>query len=55
MDITPSGQTRPDALTHRLEGRTATHNAVGDCTADEPRNMRRIQTMATLDYPRPVA
>ena len=29
------------------------HNAVGDYTADEPRYMRRVQVMATLDYPRP--
>jgi taurine dioxygenase len=27
------------------------HNAVGDYTADEPRYMRRVQVMATLDYP----
>ncbi len=26
------------------------HNAVGDYTADEPRYMRRVQVMATLDY-----
>ena len=28
------------------------HNAVGDYTADEPRYMRRVQVMATLDYTR---
>src|SRR5580704_3808049 len=28
------------------------HNAVGDYTADEPRYMRRVQVMATLDYSR---
>lgn len=27
------------------------HNAVGDYTAEEPRYMRRVQVMATLDYP----
>ena len=26
------------------------HNAIGDYTADEPRYMRRVQVMATLDY-----
>ena len=26
------------------------HNAIGDYTADEPRFMRRVQVMATLDY-----
>ena len=31
------------------------HNAVGDYTADEPRYMRRVQVMATLDYARMVA
>jgi len=31
------------------------HNAIGDYTADEPRYMRRVQVMATLDYPRLVA
>ena len=31
------------------------HNAVGDYTADEPRYMRRVQVMATLDYPLLVA
>ena len=28
------------------------HNAIGDYTADEPRYMRRVQVMATLDYGR---
>ena len=28
------------------------HNTVGDYTADELRDMRRVQVMATLDYPR---
>lgn len=28
------------------------HNAIGDYTADEPRYMRRVQVMATLDYAR---
>jgi alpha-ketoglutarate-dependent taurine dioxygenase len=28
------------------------HNATGDYTADEPRYMRRVQVMATLDYQR---
>jgi taurine dioxygenase len=28
------------------------HNAIGDYTMDEPRYMRRIQVMATLDYQR---
>jgi len=28
------------------------HNAVGDYTADEPRYIRRVQVMATLDYAR---
>jgi taurine dioxygenase len=28
------------------------HNAVGDYTADEPRYMRRVQVMATLEYER---
>jgi taurine dioxygenase len=28
------------------------HNAVGDYTMDEARYMRRVQVMATLDYPR---
>jgi alpha-ketoglutarate-dependent taurine dioxygenase len=27
------------------------HDAIGDYTADEPRYMRRVQVMATLDYP----
>jgi taurine dioxygenase len=31
------------------------HKAVGDATADEPRTMRRVQVMATLNYPRLVA
>ena len=31
------------------------HNAIGDYTADEPRYMRRIQVMATLDYQRILA
>lgn len=31
------------------------HNAVGDYTADEPRTMRRVQVMETLDYQRLVA
>jgi len=31
------------------------HNAIGDYIADEPRYMRRVQVMATLDYPRLVA
>jgi taurine dioxygenase len=31
------------------------HNAVADYTADEPRYMRRVQVMATLDYPALVA
>jgi len=31
------------------------HNAVGDYTAGEPRCSRRVQMMATLDYPRLVA
>ena len=26
------------------------HNAVADYPADEPRYMRRVQVMATLDY-----
>jgi taurine dioxygenase len=26
------------------------HNAVAGCTIDEPRYMRRVQVMATLDY-----
>ncbi len=26
------------------------HNAVGDYMPDEPRYMRRVQVMATLDY-----
>jgi taurine dioxygenase len=26
------------------------HNAIGDYTADEPRYMRRVQVMASLDY-----
>jgi taurine dioxygenase len=28
------------------------HNAIGDYIADEPRYMRRVQVMATLDYQR---
>jgi taurine dioxygenase len=31
------------------------HNAVADYTADEPRYMRRIQVMVSLDYPAMVA
>jgi hypothetical protein len=31
------------------------NNAVGDCTADEPRTMRRVQVMVTPDYQRLVA
>ena len=31
------------------------HNAVADYTADEPRFMRRVQVMASLDYPTLVA
>ena len=31
------------------------HNAVADYTADEPRYMRRVQVMATLDYEKLVA
>ena len=31
------------------------HHAVGDYTADEPGTMRRMQVMATLDYPQLVA
>jgi taurine dioxygenase len=31
------------------------HNAIGDYTADEPRYMRRVQVMATADYPSLVA
>jgi taurine dioxygenase len=31
------------------------HNAIGDYTTDEPRYMRRVQVMATLDYPAFVA
>jgi taurine dioxygenase len=31
------------------------HNAVADYTADEPRTMRRVQVMASLDYPALVA
>ena len=31
------------------------HNAVGDDTADEPRTMRRVQVMSTLDYRQLVA
>lgn len=31
------------------------HNAVGDYTPEEPRYMRRVQVMATLDYPTLVA
>jgi len=31
------------------------HNAIGDYIADESRYMRRVQVMATLDYPRLVA
>jgi hypothetical protein len=27
------------------------HHAVGNYTADEPRYMRHVQVMATLDYP----
>ena len=26
------------------------HNAIGDYTADEPRRVRRVRVMATLDY-----
>jgi hypothetical protein len=45
MEIIPSGQT----LGARIVG--TVYNAVADDTADEPRTMRRVQVMATFDYP----
>jgi len=37
-------------MSRRCDNAGTVHNAVADYTMDEPRYMRRVQALATLDY-----